>query len=137
MSYTDQKFSKTVYDIEAAIRKFGFPVVIRSEKINERDGKHPEDDCIQIPIDLPRGSITVLERKLMLQFAHVSVVEFRDLDKNQNGKGVNFIHSHRELENKDYLLPLTFEGKCKIVHPPGKQKRYVDVTEVILLHFFE
>lgn len=131
-------FSERVYeDIGEVVGEFGFPAVIKSVNFRKRDAQHPEDKYIQDSLKLPRGSITLLERKLTLQFAHVTVIQFRDPDKIKKEKGIEFIESHKELEDKDYLLPLTYEGKCKIVHPPGKRKRYVDVTEVIFLQTFD
>lgn len=124
-------FSESVYTIESAVRKFGFPVVVRSENAcSGRKRRDEQAEYFENRLKLPYGSITMLERKVTLQFAHVTVMEFRDPDAVQNDKGIDFIESHSEYEDDDYLLPLTFEGKCEIVHPPGKRKRYVNVEQL-------
>lgn len=134
MSDLDMNFSDSIYNIDSTIRKFGFPVVIKSMSPCD-DKKSYKKDEIEDYYDnaqkLPYGSITMLEKKLTLQFAHVTVMEFRDPDKVQKEKGIEFIESHSEYEDEDYLLPLSYDGKCKIVHPSGRRKRYCDITELI------
>ena len=131
MSDLDMNFSDSIYTIESAVRKFGFPMVVKSDNAcSSKKRRDEQAEYFENRLKLPYGSITILERKVTLQFAHVTVMEFRDPDKVQEDKGIDFVESHSEYEDDDYLLPLTFEGKCEIVHPPGKRKRYVSVAQV-------
>ena len=133
MSDIGMNFSESVYDIEAAVRKCGFPVVVKSENVCPEKKTYFDEEFYQNSQKLPRGSITLLEGEVTLEFAHVTVMEYRDQDKVMSEKGDGYVEHHLELEDDDYLLPLTFEGKCKIIHPPGKRKRYVTVTQVIIV----
>ena len=137
MSDIDMNFSESVYDIDAAVRKCGFPVVVKSENVCPEKKNYFDEEFHQNSQKLPRGSITLLERKVTLEFVHVTVMEYRDQDKVMSEKGDGYVEHHLELEDDDYLLPLTFDGKCKIIHPPGKRKRYVTVTQVIIVKNLE
>ena len=132
MTDFDMNFSESVYDIEAAVEKCGFPVVVKSENEcpEKTQNNYFDEEFYQNSQKLPHGSITMLERKITLEFVHVTVMEYRDQNKVMAEKGDGYVEHHLELEDDDYLLPLTFDGKCKIIHPPGKRKRYVAVSQV-------
>ena len=132
MSDLEMHFSEEIYHIDSAVKKSGFPVVIKSEN-DISTGRKGSHDYYEDGLKLPYRSVTMLERRITLQFAHVTVMEFRDPDKVLSERGIEFVESHSEYEDDDYLLPLMYPGKCKIVHPPGKRKRYVAVSEVIII----
>ena len=126
MSDQDTIFSNEVYTIEAAVKKFGLPVVVKSEN-SSSDNSDYYENCLNLP-----HSITMLERWMTLQFAHVTVMGFRDPDKILAERGMSFVESHSEYEDNDFLLPLAYPGTCRIVHPPGKRRRYTTIAEVII-----
>ena len=119
-------FSDEVFTIDAAVRKSGFPVVVKSENASSDNGDYFEN-CLKLP-----NSITMLERWITLQFALVTVMGFRDPDKILAERGMSFVESHSEYEDNDFLLPLAYPGTCRIVHPPGRGKRYASIAEVII-----
>ena len=119
-------FSDEVFTIDAAVRKSGFPVVVKSENVSSDNGDYFEN-CLKLP-----NSITMLERWITLQFALVTVMGFRDPDKILAERGMSFVESHSEDEDNDFLLPLTYPGTCRIVHPPGRRRRYASIAEVII-----
>ena len=90
MSDLDMNFSDEVFTIDAAVRKSGFPVVVKSENASSDNSDYFEN-CLKLP-----NSITMLERWITLQFALVTVMGFRDPDKILAERGMSFVESHSE-----------------------------------------
>lgn len=122
-------FSERIYNIQNAINQFELPLVIKSA--NEYSKESSLNTNYEDSLRLPPESINMVERKIAVTFAHVTIIGFSDPDEVEREKGINFIESHSEYEDESYLLPVTFSGKLKIVSPSGKRKRYVDVTQLI------
>lgn len=124
-------FSEKVYNIQSAIQQLELPLVVKSE--NEYPKGASSNTSYEDTLRLPPSSINLLERKTAIAFAQVTVLDFHDPEQMERENGINFIESHSEYEDENYLLPITYSGKCKIIHPPGKTKRYIDVSKVRLM----
>lgn len=122
-------FSEKVYNIQSAIQQLELPLVVKSE--NEYPKGASSNTSYEDTLRLPPSSINLLERKTAIAFAQVTVLDFHEPDQMERENGINFIESHSEYEDENYLLPITYSGKCKIIHPPGKTKRYIDVSKLI------
>ena len=122
-------FSEKVYSIENAVRQLELPLVIRSENEYPKDAR-PKTNCEDTG-QLQPDSINVLERKITCQFAGVTVMGPSEPNITEGDDGINFVKSQGDVKGDRILLPTTFSGKCRLIHPPGKSKRYTNVTEVI------
>lgn len=125
----DMNFSEKVYSLQNAVQHLELPLVIKSNNEYSKEGSSDPD--YEVCLRLAPESINLVERKLAVEFADVTVMSFGDLNEAEKEKGIHFTMNHSEYEDESYLLPLTYTGKCKLVPPCGKSKRYVDVTQLM------
>lgn len=124
-------FSEKVYNLEKATEQLELPLVVKSENVSQ------ETTCSNRSLEntsrLPPDSISLLERKINISFAGLTVLGFGESNKADDVDEIYFFMYHSEVEDENYLFPLTYTGKCRLIHPPARSKRYVAVTEVIVL----
>ncbi|XP_045159057.2 uncharacterized protein LOC123524710 [Mercenaria mercenaria] len=119
--YIDLKYDDGKLTIEEVLNKEKLPVVVRTCRTGSQT----------VQTDFPQDKDILFQQASKETFAHVKVLKFYDNEKMQTNKGAEYVLEHDTFVDEEYLMPLKFPGKIKLVRRPGSRGRYLTIKQVI------
>ncbi|XP_045159053.2 uncharacterized protein LOC123524707 [Mercenaria mercenaria] len=120
--YIDLKYDDETLTIEEVLNKEKLPIVVR-RKCQTRSQT--------TETDIPEGTDILFQYVSKETFARVKVLSFYDNEKMQTENGAEYVLEHDTFIGNEYLMPLKFPGKVKLVRRPGSSGRYLTIKQVI------
>ncbi|XP_045159062.2 uncharacterized protein LOC123524712 [Mercenaria mercenaria] len=97
-----------------------FPIVARISKTNELAGNYSIEN-----------KEVLFQRRLKTRYAQVRILDFKDKQKSEEEKGIDFIMEHDNFVDDNFLIPVKYNGTLKFIHRPGSRMRYASILQVL------
>lgn len=112
----------TLAEIDKLYKCADYPIIARVVQKN-----------YEIPnaLDLPGQAEVLIEEPKRVDFVLIRICEFFDEEEKRKEKGYEFVQERNKYVGKEFLIPANFSSMLRLVNKPGRQSRYVSMSQVI------